>query len=174
MKYNSRKARHNTMQKHRIVFVSLFLVLAALLASCTQSVRNDVYVTDIAAAVESKISMASNLTDMSKDTVEFYLGVDLSSVSEYIVRAPSGSASIDEYGIFKVKGTDEAGAVSLLALVNAYLANRIENWDTRYDQSEKDKVMKAKAEKRGNYVIYVILSDSERDAALSEFESILK
>lgn len=154
------------MKKTFLTLVSLLLV--ASLFSCGASYKDDVPLSVISAALEAKISHASNLVDADEDYIYYFLELDSSKLSEYTVRIPSGSASIDEYGLFHVKESADKDAV--LAQLEAYIENRRVTWDTRYDQSEADKVKNAKVTVFGNYLLYTILSDAEAGEVIAAFK----
>ncbi|MBQ1934132.1 MAG: DUF4358 domain-containing protein [Clostridia bacterium] len=153
-----------------------FLVIAMLftsLISCGGAVeyKDDVSVTALADSAVKKISLSSNLNAASDEFMMFYLNVDASLYTECKVMTPMGSASIDEFGIFKA--TDAEAAEKINAALSTYLAGRIATWDTRYSQAEKPKVDGAKTTVYGNYVIYTILSSEEQDAFLSAISALL-
>jgi len=153
--------------------ISLLLAAALLtLAACSgKTYRTDVSLDTLASAGETCIEKRANLSDATEEFLDFYLSVDSQLYDSFRVRRPSGSASIDEYGIFLAKSPESAEQIR--TALDGYLKGRVDSWDTRYDQSEKPKVDGAKTTVYGNYVIYTILSSSEQTAFLSAVEKQL-
>ncbi len=157
----------------RTVSFILLAVFVLILVSCgSVSYRSDVSVQDIAKEAEKGMSHADNLAKASADFLSFFLNVDPSLCDGFTVKNPTGSVSIDEYGIFKAKDAQSAEKIS--AALSSYLQSRIDTWDTRYDQSEKSKVENAETKTFGVYVCYAILSDAERNAFFGCVEGMLK
>ena len=156
-------------------YTSLLLLAIALmtLASCggKTEIRDDVAVTALAEEVEKHIAGKSNLSPVDDDYLMFGMDADLDKLGDYIVKTPESNSSIDEYGIFKAENEEQLEYIK--KLIDDYIAYRIEVWDPRYLEQEKPKVEGAKSKVVGNYVVYVMLSASERDAALDAFEKLL-
>ena len=98
--------------------------------------------------------------------------IDASSFEEFTVRINAFGANIDEYGIFKA--ADSSQAKEIKAAVEAYLKLRLDTWMDEYMPEEKPKLTSAEVKTKGNYIMYCILSDSDKAAAFSAFESSLK
>lgn len=154
------------------------LLLAAftltILASCGSKteIRNDVAVTALAEEIEKHISQKANLSPADNDYLMFNMNADLDKLGDFIVKTPESNSSVDEYGVFKAESAEQLEYIE--KLVADYLAYRIEVWDPRYRNEEKPKIDGAKSKTVGNYVVYVILSESERNATLTAFENLLK
>ena len=100
------------------------------------------------------------------------MGFDLSSVSEYVVKINSRGVNIDEYGIFKAE--DDSQLQQLQTAVSNYLQFRVDTWMVEYMPEEFPKLQNAETKTIGNYVMYAILSDSDKQAVFSAFEKTLK
>ena len=154
--------------------LSLLLVLSFFaFTACTgkPEYKTDVSVADLSAKALAVIEKRDNLTDASGEFLYFFLSLDENTYSEFSVKTPLGSASIDEFGIFKA--TSEESAEDIEAKLTAYLQGRVQSWDTRYDQSEKGKVDGAKVMRFGSYVTYAILSSSEQEAFFNTVKDAL-
>jgi len=152
--------------------IMLIAITCACVNACgNKGYKNDVAVATLSLAADADIAMKSNLADASSDFMEFFLNVDPSLYSEYSVKTPIGSASIDEYGIFKANSPEDAEKIA--ASLDSYLASRVATWDTRYSQEEKPKVDGACTKVFGNYVAYAILSDTERAEFFNNIEDTL-
>lgn len=76
--------------------------------------------------------------------------------------------NIDELGLFK--GADASQAERLKTAVTDYLQLRLNSWMPEYLPDEFPKLQNAKLWTEGSYVMYAILSDDGREAALEAFE----
>jgi hypothetical protein len=157
----------------RIPLIILTLLVCLSAASCSAKVEQDVTCAELGAAVEAAIADADNLSEMGVNSIGFLLNVDVNAdnIIEYTVKAPSGSSSIDEYGIFKM--SDNKAVSDIAKTLNAYLETRVTTWDTRYDQSEKSKVDDAQIKIYGNYVLYLILDKLEAANAVQNVYDVL-
>lgn len=112
-----------------------------------------------------------SLVEMTEDYVTGMLSFDVSKVSEYSVYVDASGTSVDEYGVFKAnKGEGE----EVQKLLQAYLDMRLDTWMDEYMPEEKPKVEKAVIKNYGDYYIYVILGESEREAFFTAFEDASK
>ena len=59
-------------------------------------------------------------------------------------------------------------------LTEGYLQLRADSWMDEYMPEEKPKLTAAEVKTSGNYVMYCILSDTDKSAAFGAFESSLK
>ena len=144
-----------------------------LLTACGGgSVKNDVAVSELAGSIDSAIDPDGELLDAPESYITSNMKLDLSTVSEYTVKINSRGVNIDEYGIFKA--TDDAQLQSLQTMVNDYLKFRVDSWMVEYMPEEFPKLQNAEVKVVGNYVMYAILSDSDKTAAFSAFEGSLK
>lgn len=157
----------------KILLALLSVFTLTFLSACGSKAEynNDVAVSDITAKAITVIEKRDNLTDATEEFLYFFLSLDEGSYSEFAVKTPLGSASIDEFGIFKTIGDDAAADIE--GKLSAYLQGRVQSWDTRYDQSEKGKVDGAKVMRYGNYVAYAILSASEQEAFFNTVKDAL-
>lgn len=156
------------------LFAAILLITLALtsLASCGEKIKNDVDVSVLATEVEKGISDKSNLSEADEDYMVYNMNTDFAKMGDYIVKTPESNKSLDEYGIFKAESSEQLEYIQ--KLVSDYLAYRLQVWDTRYHNEELPKLEGAKQKTVGMYVVYVILSESERNAAISNFEKALK
>ncbi|MGM9527391.1 MAG: DUF4358 domain-containing protein [Oscillospiraceae bacterium] len=157
-------------------FIALFLCLimtaAALTACGGGEVRNDVAVSELSAKINSELESGADLVDAPESYISSSMGFDLSSVSEYVVKINSRGVNIDEYGIFKAE--DDSQLQQLQTAVSNYLQFRVDTWMVEYMPEEFPKLQNAETKTIGNYVMYAILSDSDKQAVFSAFEKTLK
>jgi len=98
--------------------------------------------------------------------------MDVTDYADYIVNINAYGTSVDEFGIFK--GSDKAQTTAIADAVKTYLQLRIDTWIPEYMPEEFPKLENAEYKVVGNYVMYAVLSDSEREAAFSSFEGALE
>lgn len=155
-----------------------FILLAALLmlGSCAGDgegkVRDDVAVADLVAAADEKIEGSDGLTDPGEGYISGFMKLEPDELGDYVVRISSFSTSINEYGIFKAAGSDEAE--ELEKTIQGYLDMRRETWMQEYLPEEYPKLKDAVVTRMGSYVFYTILSDEERPAVQEALTDLLK
>lgn len=148
------------------------MTAAALTACGGGEVRNDVAVSELSAKINSELESGADLVDAPESYISSSMGFDLSSVSEYVVKINSRGVNIDEYGIFKAE--DDSQLQQLQTAVSNYLQFRVDTWMVEYMPEEFPKLQNAETKTIGNYVMYAILSDSDKQAVFSAFEKTLK
>ncbi len=159
------------MKKTTILILPILIVV--LCTSCAKKTeyRSDVSMNDLAAAVETSLD-SSSFTTMEEAYLKGAMKLDTSLFDAYIVKINAYGVNIDEYGIFKAPA--EADVASVQKAVEDYLKLRLDTWMDEYMPEEKPKLEAARVKTCGLYVMYAILSDTERDAALTGFENALK
>ncbi len=160
----------HTMRKITLA-LALTLLLSCLLTACG-GVRDDVPLSDLAAAVEAEIEGGSSLVDPGAGYIAGSMKLDTAALGEYVIKISAQGTSINEYGVFKA--ADEKAAKALVSTLEDYLAMRIGSWMPEYLPEEFPKLENAEVKQEGLYVVYGILSETEREAAFSAFEDMLK
>ncbi len=158
--------------KKIISLILALLLTAPLLIGCGGGVRDDVTVESIATEIEKSISGSDNLSAADEDFITYQMNADPEKLGEYILKTPKSNSALDEYGIFRAKDAEQLEYIE--KSVKDYLKSRREMWDDRYHQEEKPKIEGAVTKTAGTYVVYLILSEAERDSALTAFEYTLK
>lgn len=146
------------------------LLLLLLLAACGSASTKDVPVSQITEAVSAAIGKTDDLIDLDA-TFLGYTRLNPEDLGDYAVLVNAYGANIDEYGVFKA-GTKTAA--ELKTVVDGYLESRKAAWMEAYMPEEKPKMMAAEARVSGDYVIYCILSDSDKTAAFQAFENAIR
>ena len=156
--------------KKGIVLVIAALVLALALCACGGSSGKDVPVADIVTAVDGVLGSGETLVEADAGMVEGFMKLTEDGYADCAVKI-SSSTSFDEYGVFKA--ADSSQAKTIAGALEAYLQLKLET-DMGYQPEELPKLEKAEVKTSGNYVMYCVLGDSERDAAFGAFENALK
>jgi len=161
------------MKKLRAIAALLALCTAlCLLCACGGGEAKDVPVADIAAAVDEALGKGDSLSEVDSSYVKGYMRMDTDDYEEYVVKINAYGENIDEYGVFKASDSDQAKTVAEAA--QAYLELRLSSWMDEYMPEEKPKLTSAEVKTEGSYVMYCILSDSDREAAFGAFSDALK
>lgn len=157
----------------KIISLILAVLLLSSLCGCGGAkveYRDDVAAADLAQSLLAGLANGSNMTAMKDSYIQGVMGMDLSGYSEFAVYVSAVGTNIDEFGIFKLGSISAADAQKQ---VDAYLQMREDTWMKEYIPEEYPKLQNAEVKLCGNYIIYVLLSDSERSAALKTFEDAL-
>ena len=144
------------------------LMLTALLCACGSTAK-DVPIDDLIVAVDKAVGL-SDVVDPGESYAKGYMKKSADEIGEYAIRKNVMGTNIDEFGIFKA-GTMSAN--DLKAMAEGYLQVLRDSW-MNYQPEEKPKLDGAEVKVVGDYVMYAILSDADRTAAFSAFESALK
>ncbi len=158
------------MKKTKTVMVSVCaFMLLILLAACGGSkVKDDVPVSELSAAVDAAIENEGDLVSAPESYLSSLMSLDFSANPEYVVKINSRGVNIDEYGIFKAGSNQNVS--ELESVVKGYIQRRLETWMPEYMPEEFPKLENAQVKTVGNYVMYTILSDSQRAAAVKALE----
>ena len=157
-------------KKKGIVLLIAALVLALALCACGGSSGKDVPVADIVTAVDGVLGGSGNLVEADAGMVEGFMKLAEDGYADCAVKISSGT-SFDEYGVFQAADSSQAKAIA--GALEAYLQLKLDT-DMGYQPEELPKLEKAEVKTSGNYVVYCILSDTEKSAAFSAFEDALK
>ena len=150
--------------------LALAMVLA-LLCACGGSAK-DVAIGDVVSAVDAALNKGDNLVEVDANYIKGYMKIDVAGYEGFTVKINAYGANIDEYGVFKAK--DSAQAKEAKEAAEAYLQLRVDSWMDAYMPEEKPKLTSAEVRTSGNYVMYCILSDTDKSAAFGAFDGALK
>lgn len=152
---------------------ALFNAMLLTLAACGKNgqLRSDVTVADLSAAVEPLIVNASHLDTADVDYLRFNLD-GTAGAAERLVRLSISGTSLDEYGIFRAASPEDTGA--LADACKAYLQKRNDAWMHTYMVEEYPKLRDAEVKVIGQYVVYLILTEAEKEAVTAKITETLK
>ncbi|MBR5221241.1 MAG: DUF4358 domain-containing protein [Clostridia bacterium] len=170
------------------IFCALFLCMTLLLsvfamASCGGSDGQSEETRDpnkpaatldsIYAAVTAVVPNADKLTDAQESQLgSFFNGAKPEDFASYKRVLQSMSTSIDEIGIFEAKSADDVKKIE--AMIDDFFEFYLSLWNDDYLAEEKPKLENAERVTSGNFVMYVILDDDARAAAITAFENETK
>ena len=152
--------------------ISILLVaaaLAALLCACGGSKVKDVPVKELSDKVAAALGK-SDMETIPDNYVKGYLRHDPAELGDYAILKNVMGTSIDEFGIFKA-GTMTAD--QLKTMIEDYIKVLQDSW-MNYQPEEKPKLDGAEIRTVGDYVMYAILSDADKETAFKAFEGALK
>jgi len=160
--------------KRFISCCALILALSLLFASCGKTVtyKDDVEVSELADSIKQKIDGGDKLTNITASFIQSSMDMDVSEYADYCVFITVVGTSINEFGIFKAKDTAQVEALS--EKLQSYISLRNEAWMPEYLPDEYPKLKNAEIKTAGLYVMYAVLSDTEKEAVFKEFEEQLK
>lgn len=156
------------IKKEAVVIVAALVL--ALLCACGGSAK-DVPVSDIVTAVDDVLGGGDNFTQADAGLVEGYMKLSPDDYADCAVKINSYGTSFDEYGVFKA--ADSSQAKTIAGVLEAYLKLKLDT-DMGYQPEEVPKLESAEVKTSGNYVMYCILGDAEKNAAFGAFEDALK
>ena len=111
-----------------------------------------------------------SFAEMTEGYISGVMDFDVSKTAEYKVYVDATGSTIDEFGIFKANGGSEKEVEEML---KSYLNTRLDTWMDEYMPEEKPKLEKAEIKANGQYYIYAILGDGEKEQVFSDFDSVL-
>ena len=159
--------------KNRLTsLLTLILALSLLLCACgTPALRDDLTASQLSETVDAILSNAKLLDEADGDYLRFNLP-GTADAADSLVRFSVAGKCLDEYGIFHAASPD--GIESLEKACADYLQKRNDAWMNEYLVEEYPKLRDAEVFTLGNYVFYLILSESEKDLVLSTLTETLK
>ena len=167
------KKDDTVLMKKRIFAVLLTAVLLAL-PSCKEntppSYRSDKTSMEVYTAVAEVISPDAPLAAVDTDYIRYRMMLDTTIMEDYAIYMQNTGTSLDEIGIIKAAGEDTA---AVEAAIRDYLAQRNEEWTGMYLVEEYPKLRDAEYKVFGRYVVYGILSESDKTALFDAVSSAL-
>lgn len=163
------------MKKRISLMLAILFCVAMVFASCTSGNTAKEFTADeIAKTVEAAIPNVSGLDNFDLDTMKsFYSTIDTSLVSSSAAKRTTSGTSTDQYGVFVCKSENDAKTFSKqLEEGISVIAKSAAQFG--YVPEEQPKLDNAKVVSNGKYVMFAILSDAERTAAITAFNNLFK
>ena len=127
----------------------------------------------IYAAVTAVVPDADKLTDAQATRLSgFFNGAVPEDFASYKIVLQSMSTSIDEIGIFEAKSAEDVKKIE--GMIDEFFDFYLSLWNDDYLAEEKPKLENAARVTAGNFVMYVILGNDARAAAITAFENETK
>ncbi len=159
------------------ILACLFAILTLFgTAACADKddFRDDLTALQLAESIRSAIPEESGwVMDDSGFTEEYFSLPD--SVTEHTVYYAKDTNNIDEFGIYHITegGTREIEAMVMEKYLEAsYLKNR--EWYDSYIPTETPKLRNAEVRTFGNYVVYAIMSEENKEKLFDTVEDRLE
>lgn len=157
----------------KILPLACAVLALGLLAACGSSakVKDDVAAADVSKAVVAALQ-ADSFAAVSETYVTGVMKMEVASFKGYDVELNSKGENIDMFGVFQ--GSDEKQTAEIKKACEDYLQMRKDTWMPEYMPEERPKMDAAEVKVVGNYVMFAILSDSDKTAAFGAFEKALQ
>ena len=160
----------------KISLLSSVILSLLILVSCSSTAiyRNDIPCSVISHSICDEADDAGEYSEYGNDHLEFFFG-DTALYDDHCVMYSTEVTDINEIGVFHCK--DEESAKELTKIVSKYIAeqqNEQKAFIASYAPREVPKLENAEVRRYGNYVIYLILNDDDKQDAIEEIEKLLK
>ncbi len=158
----------------KILPLACAVLALGLLAACGSSgskVKDDVAAADVSKAVVAALP-ADSFAAASETYITGVMKMEVSGFKGYDVEANSKGENIDMFGVFQ--GSDEKQTAEIKKACDDYLQMRKDTWMPEYMPEERPKMDAAEVKVVGHYVMFAILSDSDKTAAFGAFEKALQ
>lgn len=152
--------------------LTLTLAIAILFCACsTPTVRDDLTSAQLGETVDALLANAKYLDEADGDYLRFNLP-GTADAADRLVRFSVSGQCLDEYGFFHAASPE--GVAALEKACADYLRKRNDAWMNEYLVEEYPKLRDAEVFTLGNYVFYLILSESDKDLVLNTLNETLK
>ncbi len=160
----------------RLICICLLAALALpCLVGCDSGAnyRDDVAVADISTALKTLLPTPDGYYAADSDYLGFYFDGADGKVAEHVIEFSATSTNINQFGIFKVK---DGEAEAIKTLCEQYISTMKDRWvaQANYIASEHPKMENAEVRIFGNYVVYVMLTATDKTAAFDKVDELLK
>ncbi len=119
----------------------------------------DVNPADVVSAVLAEVPISSSVEKGTEDVGSYYSGMDTAELDSAAFSLCGSGALPDEIGVFKFKSSDAAKTAE--EALQSKLDSRKESFAT-YTPDEMYKLETAEIYSKGNYAVYIALSDNGR------------
>ena len=155
----------------RIITALLALILLLSLAACkSTNYADDKKVTDLADGIVTALNDGKSYSTAEADFLDSYF-TKPDYVTELVIRFSTDGNDLNEFGIYHVS---EGKAEDMKALLTKYVTDFYDLYNANYLPEETPKLRDAEVKVFGNYVVYAMLNDADRENLFSTVESALK
>lgn len=160
--------------KKRVLAVCFFMIFCLIFGSCGQKGYSDTLTcTEITSELKEEIFAENGYSDYSSNDIKYMFDDDTLFDSCSVIYS-SSSDDVGEIGVLHASDAESADA--LLETVNGYLKELDEEkraFLKSYLPNELEKLDNAEAKRFGNYVAFVVLEPTTRDAVFERLEAML-
>lgn len=157
----------------RFFLLLLCLLLLLSLSACKRKAyTNEPTASMLAEQALESLDNADGYTVAEHDLLEGYFHRP-EGVSDFTVRIRTDRNNIDEFGIYRVS---DGKVREMASLLEGYLSRSLEqnrDWYDSYIPAETPKLRRAEVRVFGDYAVYAILSDGDRERLFERIEAIL-
>jgi len=154
------------------VLLAAILISAVSCSEKTVTYKDNLSPPELASLASSELTNAANIDEVDDFYIEASMGIDVSKSESHYAAIQTGGTELDEFGIFKM--SDETKAEEMKKDLEAYLKDRVDNYDTRYYIEELPKFEKAEVRVFGKYAVFAVLSETDKTAFFTSIEDTLK
>lgn len=155
----------------RIILTILALTLLLSLVACkSTNYTDDKKVTDLADGIVTALNDGKTYSTAEADFLDSYFAKP-DYVTESVIRFSTDGNDLNEFGIYHVS---EGKAENMKALLTKYVTDFYDLYNANYLPEETPKLRDAEVKVFGNYVVYAMLNDADRENLFSSVESALK
>ena len=160
----------------KIFFILSAFILTIILASCSKSndYRDDIPCSDLARAICDEAEVGGGYSAYEKDHIAFLFD-NTTLANDSSIMYSTEVTDINEIGVFHCENKDNAK--SLAETVSKYVTDmqtEQKAFIESYAPREVPKLNGAEVREYGNYVIYLIMNDEDKEDAIEEIEEKLK
>lgn len=161
------------MKRTLTLFLVLTLIVAALSSCGKTKYRDDVEISKIADTITSKVPLEDGYYAVDSDYITFYFEGAESLISDHRIMMSTETSNINQFGVFHVK---PGNAEAMKKLCESYIATMRDRWGTSamYIPAELTKLDNAEVRIYGNYVIYLMMTPSDKTTVFAAVEGLLK
>ena len=153
-----------------------FLLLAISLVSCSKSndYRDDLSCADLAREICDEADVSSGYSEYEKEHVAFLFDSD-ALYDDCSVIYSTDVTDINEIGVFHCENKDNAkGLAEIITKYITDMQTEQKAFIASYAPRELPKLDGAEVHQYGNYVIYLIIDDGDKQDVIEEIEEKLK
>ena len=159
----------------KAIFIFFILMIIFTIAGCSKSkpYRDDVACDDIADGIRLAVPSESGYSQYGEDRLEFFFE-NTTLPDDYSLCYSAEVNDIDEFGVFHCPDKDSAKA--LCDIVTRYIEEQQTNqtpFIASYAPREVPKLEGAEVRQYGNYVIYAIFDDTDKNEIFDEIEKAI-
>lgn len=149
----------------KIISSLLCLITVLSVCSCAKTYKEGIAADELANAIAAAIPTKDGYYTADADFVDFSIPGASALCEDYIVKIASSDTNKSEFGVFCAANSSDVD--KLAELCQKYIDDAKKNLIGDYLPEEMPKIENAKVLVYGDYVIYTVLTDADRQAAIT-------